>query len=140
MQHRYNILNIGCISIAGIYSSSHYGGEYIKRQFQPLCASKGIHLQHSVPYTPQKNGLDKKKNWSLKEMTTCLLEARDILPYIWDEVVNCASYSYNRVPHKLVVGVTPFEALMGHKPNISHMMVFYSKYQDKIPSNKRKVF
>ena len=27
------------------------GGEYIKREFQQVCASTGIQMQHSVPYT-----------------------------------------------------------------------------------------
>ena len=30
------------------------GGEYIKREFQQLCASTSIQMQHSIPYNPQK--------------------------------------------------------------------------------------
>ena len=29
------------------------GGEYIKRYFQQPCASEGIQMKHSIPYTPQ---------------------------------------------------------------------------------------
>ena len=53
---------------------SYNGGEYIKREFQHLCASAGIQMQHSVPYTPHQDGVAKRKNKSLKEMATCLLE------------------------------------------------------------------
>ena len=28
------------------------GGEYVKRDFQNLCESEGIRMEHSVPYTP----------------------------------------------------------------------------------------
>ena len=84
-------------------------------------------MEHSVPYTPQQNGVAERKNRSLKEMETCLLHAKHLLPSLWDEVVNCASYLQNRVPHKSVVGVTPFEALHGYNPNVSHLRVFGSK-------------
>ena len=119
---------------------SDNGGEYIKREFQYLCASEGTQMQHSVPYTPQYNGVAKRKNRSLKEMATCLLEPRDLPPYMWVEAMNCASYIHNRIPHKSVVGVNAFEALMRHKPNVSHPRVFVSKSWAKIPSDKRKSF
>ena len=71
-------------------------------------------MEHSVPYTPQQNGVAKRKSKSLKEMETCLIHAKHLPPSLWAEAVNCASYLQNRVPHKLVVGVTPFEALHGY--------------------------
>ena len=49
------------------------GGEYIKRYFHHYSESEGIRMEHSVPYTPQQNGVADKKNRSLKEMETCLL-------------------------------------------------------------------
>ena len=113
---------------------------YVKGEFQQLCALIGIRMQHSVPYIPQQNGLDERKNRSLKEMATCLLEARSIPPYLWAEAVNFASYVHNRVPHKLVIKDTPFEALMGHTPNVSHLRVFGSKVWARIPTDKRKAF
>ena len=116
------------------------GGEYIKGDFQSFCESKGIRVEHSVPYTPQQNGVSERKNRSLKEMATCLLHAKHLPPSLWDEVVNFASYLQNRVTHKSVVGVTPFKALHGHKPNVSHLRVFGSKAWDKIPLDKRKAF
>ena len=39
-----------------------------------------------------------------------------------------------------MVGVTPFEALHGYKPNVSHLRVFGSKYCARIPLDKRKDF
>ena len=89
-----------------------------------MCESARIQMQHSVPYTPQQNGVAERKNKSLKEIIRCLLEARNLPPYLWVEAVNCASYIQDRVPHKSVIGVTPFKALMGHKPNVSHLRVF----------------
>ena len=90
-------------------------------------------MEHSVPYTPQENGEAERKNRSLKEMETCLLHANNIPPYLWEEFINCASYLLNRVPHKSMVWATPFEALHGHKPNVSHLRVFGSKDWARIP-------
>ena len=96
-------------------------------------------MEHSVPYTPHHNGVAKRKNRSLKEMETCLLQDKK-LPPLWAEAVNCASYIQNRVPHKSMVRATPFEALHGHKPNVSHLRDFGSKAWPRIPIDKRKAF
>ena len=57
-------------------------GEYVKIEFQQLCASTGIQIQHSDPYILEHNGIDERKKKSLKEMATCLLEARNIPTYL----------------------------------------------------------
>ena len=41
------------------------GGEYIKRDFQQYCELEGIWMEHSVPYTPQQNGVAERKNKSV---------------------------------------------------------------------------
>ena len=56
---------------------SENGGEYeyVKSKFIQYCEDAGIQMQHSIPYTPQQNGVAKRKNRSLKEMATCMMEA-----------------------------------------------------------------
>ena len=44
------------------------------------------------------------------------------------------------MPHKSIVGATPFEPLHGHKPNVSHLRFFGSKSWAIIPFYKRKSF
>ena len=109
-------------------------------ELQQLCASTGIQLQHSIPYTPRQNDVAERKNRSLKEKVACLLEEIYIPPYMWVEAINCSSYTKNRVPHNSVIGATPFEALTRHKPNVSHMIVFGSKAWTEIPTDKKKAF
>ena len=99
---------------------------------------EGIRMEHSVPYTPLQNGVAERKNRSLKEMETCLVHGKNLPPSLWEEAVNCVSYLHNRVPHKLLVGATPFEALHGYKPNVSHLIFFCSKAWAIIPIDKRK--
>ena len=82
-------------------------------------------MQHSIPYTPQQNGVVERKNRSLKEMETCMMEAKTLPPKFWAEAINCASYIQNRVPHKHLDGMTSF-------------MIFGSKAWSRIPIEKRK--
>ena len=65
-------------------------------------------MQHSIPYTPQQNGVAERKNKSLKEMATCMMEAKTFPLNFWDEAINYASYIYNRVPHKHIYCMTHF--------------------------------
>ena len=53
------------------------GKEYVNKNLQHLCEECGIQMQHSTPYTPQQNGVAERKNRSLKEMATCMIEERD---------------------------------------------------------------
>ena len=87
---------------------SDKGGEYFNSDFIQYCKDVGIHMQHSIPYTPHQNGVDERKNRSLKEMATCMMEAKNFPPKFLVEAIKCAAYSYNRVPHKQLDGMTPF--------------------------------
>ena len=57
---------------------SNNGGEYFNSEFIQYCEDVGIQMQHSIPYTPQQNGVAKRKNRSLKEMATCMMEAKNL--------------------------------------------------------------
>ena len=41
---------------------SDNGGEYFKSDFIQYCKYLGIYIQHSIPYTPQQNGVVERKN------------------------------------------------------------------------------
>ena len=97
-------------------------------------------MQHYVPYTPQQNGVAEHKNGALKEMATCMMDAKDLSPKIWDEDINCVTYVHKIDPHKSLEGKTQFEAWNGYKPNVCHFRVFGSKAWARIPPKKRKEF
>ena len=54
------------------------GRDYISNELLHICSQSGIQIQHSVPHTPQQNGVAERKNRSLKEMTTCMLESKKL--------------------------------------------------------------
>ena len=96
------------------------GKEYVNKNLQNLCEESGIQMQYSNPYTPRQNGVAERKNRSLKEMATCMIEVRDISPKIWVEAINCVAQIQNISFHKSVKGKTPYEAWFCHKPNVSN--------------------
>ena len=66
--------------------------EYVSNELLHICSQIGIHIQHSVPYTPQQNGVAERKNWSLKEMTTCMLESKKLDENLWAEAMHSEAY------------------------------------------------
>ena len=86
------------------------GKEYVNKNLQYLCEDFGIQMQHSTPYKPIQNGVAERKNRSLKEMATCIIETRDISPKIRAEAISCAAHIQNRAFHKSVKGMTSYEA------------------------------
>ena len=67
---------------------SDNGGEYVSNELLQLCSYSGILIQYSIPYTPQQNGVVERKNQSLREMTTCMLEAKKLAANLWAEAMN----------------------------------------------------
>ena len=67
-------------------------------------------MHHLVHYTPHQNDVAERKNMALKEMETCMIEAKDWSPKLWDEAINYAAYIHNRSLHKLANGKTQCEA------------------------------
>jgi transposase InsO family protein len=59
------------------------GGEYVKNNFTSYCTTQGIQMQHTVPYTPQQNGVAKIKNRTLKEMANCMIQSKGLSLKYW---------------------------------------------------------
>ena len=95
-------------------------------------------MQHYIPYTPQQNRIDERKNRSLKDMATYMMKSKDLPPNFWVEVIKYESYIHNRVPHKHIDVINPFEAWSGHKPDLSYFRIFGSKAWARITLEKRK--
>ena len=77
-------------------------------------------MHHPIPYTPQQNGVAERKNRSLKEMATCMMEDKTLKQKFHAEAINYASYIHNRILHNHVGGMTPFESWSGYKADVIH--------------------
>jgi transposase InsO family protein len=83
------------------------GKEYVNKDFDHYCKYNGIKREHTIPYTPQKNGVVERKNMTLMEMTRCMLHARNMDPKFWVEAINTTTYIVNKTPTIVVKHKTP---------------------------------
>jgi transposase InsO family protein len=105
---------------------SDNGIEFKNTQVKNYLDEEGIKHEFSAPYT-QQNGVAKRKNRTLIEMTRTMLDKYKTSDWFWVETVNTACHATNRIYlHKLLMR-TPYEVLTGNKSNISYFRVFRSK-------------
>jgi hypothetical protein len=95
-------------------------------------------MKHTVPYTPQENGVAERKNCTLKEMANCMIQSNALCLLYWAEAINCANYIVNHTPTKALKNITPEEAWTKIKRDVSHFRVFGSIAWARIPDEKRK--
>ena len=87
---------------------SDRGGEY-ESPFVDLCAQHGIIHENTAPYSPQSNGVAKRKNHILKEMMDAMLISYGLPQKMWGEAILFANYLLNKVP-KTKEEKTPHDA------------------------------
>ena len=68
---------------------------------------KGIQHQSTCPHTPQQNGVSKRKNRQLLEVSRALMLSMNVPKYLWGEAVLTAAYLINRVPSRVLNHQTP---------------------------------
>jgi hypothetical protein len=95
-------------------------------------------MQHIVSYTPQQNGVTKRKNHTLKEMDNCMIQSKGLSLHYWTEAINYANYIVNHTLTKALKLITLEEAWSKIKENVSHFHVFGSVAWDHILDEKRK--
>ncbi|GKF68106.1 zinc finger, CCHC-type containing protein, partial [Tanacetum coccineum] len=94
----------------------------------------GIVRQLTAPYSPQQNGVVKRKNRTILSTTRCMMKATGMPQNFWAEAVRHAILLLNCTPTKSLEDVTPYEALKGRKPNLQHIRIFGCIAYAKVPS------
>eukprot|EP01018_Ginkgo_biloba_P027384 Gb_35302 [translate_table: standard] len=113
------------------------GGEYISEEFLRFCKDNGIKKQFTTRYTPQQNGIAKRKNRTIQEMARSMIKAKGLSNEYWAEAVGTAIYLLNRSPTKSVRDKSPQEAWSNEKPNVEHLRVFGCVAYAHVPKQKR---
>ncbi|GKB43454.1 zinc finger, CCHC-type containing protein [Tanacetum coccineum] len=90
------------------------GGEYYDPVF---FKSVGIIHETTAPYTPQQNGMAKRKNRALKEMVNSMLSYSGLSEGFWGEAMLTACYLLNMVPNKRNK-TTPYELWDDHSDDV----------------------
>ncbi|GKU99886.1 hypothetical protein SLEP1_g12666 [Rubroshorea leprosula] len=110
------------------------GGEYYDPSY---FESTGIIHEITAPYTPQQNGVAKRKNRVLTEMVNAMLSNSGLSPGFWGEALLTACHILNRVPTKKGQ-LIPYELWKKRKPNLNYLRVWGCKAIVRVPEPKRK--
>jgi len=113
------------------------GREFISQEFKNFCNTNGIHRQLIVAYTPQQNGVAKKKNHIIINMVRSMLSAKQISKTLWPEAVNWTVYVLNRCPTFSMTNKTPKKAWSGLKTSVDHFCIFRYISHVHVPNNKK---
>ena len=86
------------------------------KEFVDFCASEGIWREFTVPYTPQQNGVAKRKNGAIIGAASAMIHDQGLPLFLWAEACNTVAYLQNRSPHKSLGDLTPEEAFSEKRP------------------------
>jgi hypothetical protein len=68
----------------------------------------GIIYERTAPYSPQSNGVVKRKNHTLTDLVSAMLETSGLSKEWWGEAILTACHVLNKVPTKNKE-ITPFK-------------------------------
>jgi transposase InsO family protein len=86
------------------------GGEYCSTEFIEFCDNHGIRKELTSAYTPQQNGVSKRKNRTILNMLRSMLAKGRLPKSFWPEAINWCIHVLNRSPTFAVKNTTPEEA------------------------------
>eukprot|EP00253_Pinus_taeda_P023113 PITA_23113 len=102
---------------------SDNGEEYVNNKFINFYTKNRIQMQHTVPYTPQQNGVAERKNRTLKKMANCMLQSKGLSLNFWAKAIKCANYIVNHTPSKVLKNITLEEAWSSIKPDSKNIII-----------------
>ncbi|KAK8930958.1 hypothetical protein KSP39_PZI016350 [Platanthera zijinensis] len=117
-----NELNCSVVKIR-----SDHGTEFESGAMSEFCEELGIFHEFSSPRTPQQNGVAERRNRTLIEASTTMLNDASLPEYFWAEAVNTACHVQNRALINKSHRKTPYELLKGKKPTMSYLRIFGCK-------------
>ena len=82
--------------------------------------SQGVKRQFTCRYTPQQNGVAKRKNKHIEEIACALMSEKNMPKRFWAKAVHIAIYVMNRIPTTGIHVMTPEERYIGVKSDVSH--------------------
>ncbi|GKB10185.1 retrotransposon protein, putative, ty1-copia subclass [Tanacetum coccineum] len=98
---------------------SNRGGEYMSQEFLDHLKEHGIIAHRTPPYTPQNNGVSKKRNQTLLDMVRSMMSQTTLPKSFWDYALEIVARILNMVPTKKVEK-TPYEIWHGQAPKLSY--------------------
>ncbi|KAM1712703.1 hypothetical protein ACFX12_023547 [Malus domestica] len=94
----------------------------------------------SCPYTPQQNGIAKRKHRHVIETAVTLLTEANLPTQFWYHACTHAAFLINRMPSRNLSMQSPYQVVFGLEPEIQHLKVFGTAvYPFLRPYNENKL-
>ena len=103
--------------------SLHNGGKLTSNAFQNYCEEHGIKRQFSTTRTPQQNGVVERKNRTVGEMASAMLNDSKISDVFWVHAVHKTVHILNRGFLRTKIDQTPHGLWKGRPKNVKHFRV-----------------
>ncbi|RLM60992.1 retrotransposon protein, putative, Ty1-copia subclass [Panicum miliaceum] len=100
------------------------GGEFCSDVFNDYCRQEGIVRHHTIPHTPQQNGVAERMNRTIISKARCMLSNARMSKRFWAEAANTACYLINRSPSIPLNKKTPIEVWSSSPADYSQLRVF----------------
>ena len=119
------------------------GTEFTSSDFRSLMARNKIKHEFSAPYSPHQNSTAERSWRTLFEMVKCLLIEAGLPKSLWLYELKMSAYIRNKWFNNRT-GSTPYETLIGRKPNFSDLHAFgdmcyaYQRHGNKLDARSSK--
>src|SRR5664279_186397 len=100
------------------------GDEFCSHAFNDYCSKEGIVRHHTIPNTPQHNGVAEWMNRTIISKARCMLSNARMNKRFWAESAYTACYLINRSPSIPLDKKNPIEVWSGTPANYSQLRVF----------------
>ncbi|KAE9289052.1 hypothetical protein PR003_g25654 [Phytophthora rubi] len=114
------------------------GGEFMNTELKLFCASRGIRLVPTHPYTPKENALVEKLNGVLVGKMRAAMHAANLPDRLWPEVLPYIVDVDNMSSTRALNGKTPSEKLLGKVPDVKKIRMCGSVGFIHVAKQKRK--
>ncbi|GJW50819.1 retrotransposon protein, putative, ty1-copia subclass [Tanacetum coccineum] len=101
---------------------SYHESEYMSQKFLDHLKEHGIIAHRTPPYTPQHNGVSKRRNRTLLDMVRSMMSQTTLPKSFWDYALESVARILNMVPTKKV-DKAPYEVWHGQAPKLSYLKV-----------------
>ena len=88
---------------------SDHGKEFKNSYMESFCTRSSISQEFSTSITHQQNGVVERKNRVIQETAKAMLYNKDVARNLWEEVINTAYRTVNRVYFRFGTKKTPYE-------------------------------
>lgn len=100
------------------------GREYTSKEMIQAFQEKGIHIEYTIRYTPQQNGVAERMNRTILDKARCMVLHSKLDKSYWSEAVLSAIYIINRSPTAALEDVVPAELWYNKRPDVRKLKVF----------------